>query len=103
MSEKIIIFGTPTFVFYDTDKPNQYDMEFDTLIDVTDIITDLNISGGEVANITVNIDNVDGKLTKYLDDWFNAAVEYWQDGKKVFQGTIATIKSDTALQLTVIA
>lgn len=103
MNNKIIIAGTPNFVFYDNVKPNDYDLEYDRLIDVTDIITELNQSGGEVANITVNIDNIGGELTKYLDSWFNAIVEYWQDGTLFFQGSIATIQSDSTIQLTVVA
>ena len=103
MSHQVFIHSLPNFCFFDVDKPSSPDLSFQSLIDVTDIITALSQSNGEVANITVNIENIDGYFTQFIYSWFNAYTEYFSNGVKVFGGHIATIKSGDTLQLTVVA
>jgi len=103
MSKYVAILSSPNIAFYDFDKPVGYELAFQNLINVTDIITELALSGGEVANITINIDNVNGEFTKFIEYWFNSIAEYWQNGVKIFEGKISSIQSSATLQLTVIA
>ena len=103
MAKHLVIYAQPNIVFYDTTQPATPEFAFESLISITDIITELSQSGGEVANITVNIDNVNGELTRYFDGWFGTIAEYWKDGKKIFSGTVSTIQSSATLQLTIIA
>lgn len=101
MNKYVVIYGLPVLAFYDINKPN-YSLCFPHLLSITDIIKDLASQGGEVANITVNIDNIQGNLTRYLHEWFGKRLEYYLDDSLEFSGTISSIQSSETLSLTVI-
>ena len=102
MNKHVIINSTPPFAFYDASKPANYELAFPQLLSISDFIKELAIEGGEVANMTVSIDNVQGGLTSYLNGWFNKECAYYLNNSLQFTGKISTIQSGDTISLTVI-
>lgn len=101
MSDLCLVLQTdPPLAFYRVARPAGVDLCYPRLIGASRIRTGMRISGGEVGNCSVALDNGDGSLTGILSDYALLAPAVLSvDGTEIFSGVVQSVAIGSSAQL----